>query len=270
MPVNQLNEDFNDAIETYYPNRSSIASILFKWHAILTIKLLQAKRKAFRGTRSVNERIVEYPCVLRWIQTGERVIDIGCVSSRLPLQLASLGYNVTGVDLRPYPPITHSNFRFVQSDIFQFQPDEPVDTVVAISTIEHFGIEGYRSCPSPLPEWASGPFELMERLRGWLKTNGQILLSVPFGLPRVTPKHRVFDPDLLAEVTRGLERFREAYFRRTSQGWLPSTCEEVAKLDSPSLPANGVVVLDLRMPSRDSGENSSRESARRPNLPQGW
>ena len=68
----------------------------------------------------VSERIVEYPLVFQqFAKMGKKVqtiLDFGCVEDLLPIHLASLGYKVTGLDLRQYP-FTHPNFEFVRADI---------------------------------------------------------------------------------------------------------------------------------------------------------
>src|SRR2546428_9643071 len=53
----------------------------------------------------VVERVVEIPFVVRHVPpvANTRILDFGCTESPLPIHLASLGYQVTGVDLRPYP-----------------------------------------------------------------------------------------------------------------------------------------------------------------------
>src|SRR4030042_5037324 len=52
-----------------------------------------------------NERIVEIPFVYQNLNLPKKakVLDFGCCESKVSIELSSLGYNVTGVDLNDYP-----------------------------------------------------------------------------------------------------------------------------------------------------------------------
>ncbi len=91
-----------------------------------------------------SERVIEYPLIFQYLDKNwKRILDFGCVEDLLPMHLASLGYNVTGLDFRPYP-FTHPNFEFIQADILSWQPQkEQYDCVISVSTIEHIGLGGY-------------------------------------------------------------------------------------------------------------------------------
>lgn len=64
-----------------------------------------------------NERLVEYPFIWQNVEglQGKRVLDFGCTESAIPIQAASLGAEVVGVDLRPYGH-GHENFTFREGD----------------------------------------------------------------------------------------------------------------------------------------------------------
>ncbi len=94
-------------------------------------------------TTGVNERIVEVPYVFRalaGVRPGGRVLDVGSAESFVSLSLASLGYDVTSLDLREYP-LQHPGLEVVAAPLEEWDgPDEPYDAVVCLSSIEHFGI----------------------------------------------------------------------------------------------------------------------------------
>lgn len=236
MGMNQVHPDFNDALEKYF-RRTRIAAAAGR-----AIEVLENLRfRLFRGKRLTNERIVEYPMVFRLIRDQGRVLDVGCVSSRLPLQLASLGYEVHGVDLRPYP-MTHPGFSFHRIDLLAqtipFAP-ESFDVVTAVSCIEHFGLGAYGES-----EVTGGDRRFMAVLRTLLKKSGQLILTCPYGEGGVTPKHRIYDALTLVRLIEGFEVRREHYFRRSEDCWLPVTKGDLATVPSLSLPVNGVAVLD--------------------------
>lgn len=239
MSLNQLNEDLNDAFESYFPERGLLREVPYRAASLALLLGLHLRRRLFGGRVLANERIVEYPQVLRWIRPGGRVLDVGCVSSRLPIQLASLGYAVHGIDLRPYA-YRHPNLRFEQTDLFRWSVGQPFDIVLLVSTLEHLGLGAYGDEARP-----DADREAVERLGRWLVPGGQLLVSVPFGRAGVTPKHRIYDAGRLADLFADFARVGEAYFERVEGGWRPSSAESLREVASPALPTSGVAVLDL-------------------------
>ena len=99
MALNQIkNEHFNDAFEVYFPTQGPVCADSSPRRGFLVTNALRFRNRLFQGELLVNERIVEYPVVFKSIREPGRVLDIGCVSSRLPIQLASLGYDVHGLE----------------------------------------------------------------------------------------------------------------------------------------------------------------------------
>ncbi len=230
----------NDAFQLYYPPRRGLRRYAFRALSSGLEAGESLRRRAFGGRLRVNERIVEYPLVFQWLPPRGRVLDIGCVSSRLPIQLASLGYEVHGLDVRPYP-FAHPNLTFHQADVMRWEPPVAFDGVLLISTIEHFGLGGYGDPVEPDADRRAA-----ERIRGWLAPGGQLLASVPFGVPAVTPRYRVYGPDQLRALFQNYAWVDARFFGRVDDAWLPADESELARLASPELPVHGVVVLNLR------------------------
>lgn len=241
MGLNQMNEHFNEAFETYFPETSKAPKAAMTFFDFFASRYMRLRPKVFRGRLLANERIVEYPVIFKWIKDKGRVLDIGCVSSRLPIQLASMGYDVHGLDTRPYH-FTHPNFRFHQCDLFKWNTDGGFDTILLVSVIEHFGLGGYGDLVLPEADKQAVDF-----IAKWLKPDGQLLVSLPFGKAGVTPKHRVYDSARLNHVFGGFHWNRVEYFYRKDDHWIPGKPEDIEKIPSPGLPANGVAVLDLRL-----------------------
>lgn len=240
MSLNQVNPEFNDAFETYFPKMNPLARLFY---GALTIGLaggLKLRRYLFGGRVLANERVVEYPQILRWLRPQGSILDIGCVSSRLPMQLASLGYTVHGLDVRPYP-FRHPNFTFYRADLFTWAPPQPYDIILLVSTIEHFGIGGYGDL-----QLEDADFQALARITPWLAPGGQLLVSLPFGQAAVTDKHRIYDQARLARLFAGFTWMEEAYFQRIDDTWRPTTAAALALVSSPALPTNGVAVLHLQ------------------------
>jgi 2-polyprenyl-3-methyl-5-hydroxy-6-metoxy-1,4-benzoquinol methylase len=239
VSINQINEQLNDSFETYYPSLSATARFGYRVTGRLAMRLFRMRRTLFGGRLLANERMVEYPMMFRWMKERGSVLDIGCVSSRLPIQLASMGYRVDGLDTRRYP-FTHPNFEFHQSDIFEWKPQEKYDIITLVSVIEHFGLGGYGDIVLP-----DADRHAIETITAWLKDDGQLLVSLPFGIAGVTPKHRIYDMERLKHVFGALRWNRQAYFVRRDDHWRPATPEEASQTASPSLPVNAAAVLDF-------------------------
>lgn len=239
MALNQMNEKLNDAFETYFPRFDPIRRFFYLGFSLLTLLTFRIRIWLFGGRILVNERIVEYPQVLRWIRTEGLILDIGCVSSRLPIQLASLGYTVHGLDVRPYF-YKHPNFTFFKDDIFNWVPEKSYNIIIMLSVLEHLGLGGYGDI-----KVADADKQAVDKIASWLSTKGQLIVTVPFGKTAVTKKHRIYDQERLRYVFSGFKWIESRFFRRLKNNWIPSTSEELENVPSLLLPPNGVALLNL-------------------------
>jgi SAM-dependent methyltransferase len=189
-----------------------------------------------RGYKLItNERIVEVPFVYQNfdLPVGARVLDFGCSESKVSVELASLGYNVTGTDINDYP-FTHPNFRFIKGNFLDSPfEDESFDAVVAISAVEHCGLSAYGS-----QEFSDGDKRVMEQMHRILKNGGKLLLTVPYGKKGLLPgpfAQRVYNRDSLDKLLDGFNVIKEEYFIGSGrEHWLPATKEELSGVDSVS------------------------------------
>lgn len=185
---------------------------------------------------SVNERIVENAYALSKI-TGERlkILDFGTTSSWLSLQLASLGHEVFGVDLRPYE-FNHPNINFIKGDIFKTDlPENYFDFILIVSTLEH--VRTYED---------GADADVIKLLAKYLKAGGKIIITAPYGKPVTLSSHRVYSKDRISKIIpESLFLGDIKYFKKTSDSvWLPSKEEDVAGADS-SRTSNGVTCFVL-------------------------
>lgn len=242
MALNQMNEEFNDPFETYFQNLKGGRRLYYNLSTSLILRLIRLQRRLLGARRLVNERVIEYPYIFRRIRPGGVVLDIGCTSSRLPIQLASLGYEVHGLDLLDYP-FVHPNFHFHKANLFEWKPDHQFDSIILLSVIEHFGlgIYGDRKMTGDKDKQA------IEQITQWLKPHGQLLVTTTYGKPSITHKHRIYDKKRLDYIfPRSIyKRIDEQYHQRINNHWMPSTSLALDNIDSSSLPANGSVVFDM-------------------------
>jgi SAM-dependent methyltransferase len=143
-----------------------------------------------------NERLVEIPFLFKHI-TGPpaKILDVGCSESIVPVQLAMMGYDVVGIDIRDhgYP---HRNFTFLKSDFLKHKFSGKFDVAVDISATEHFGLESYGNAAVDM----RADRLAVKKIHALLKSKGQFIFTAPFGVHEVIEAfERVYDmPDLKA------------------------------------------------------------------------
>jgi SAM-dependent methyltransferase len=191
-----------------------------------------------------SERIVEKAWVLRHLADligGAKILDCGCTESFLSLELASNGFFVTGIDVRPYP-LQHPNFDFIQGDITAVPlPSAFFDAIILLSTIEHIGLGWYGDPKGEI--MLSNAIKEVHRL---LKPGGHLLLTVPFGKPAVAPLHRIFDAQQLRHLLKDFNIEALEYgIKMDERTWRVPASEEEAELrgHDPETYAPGAVAL---------------------------
>ena len=146
----------------------------------------------------VNERIVEAPFVMAQVASlplGSRILDVGADESTVAFSLASLGYDVTALDLNGYP-FRHPNLHAVKALLEDFRPDAPFDAVVCLSSIEHFGLGHY----GPDSHDSDADVRALERLREMTRPGGRLVLTTPYGRAAINDVERTYDDSGLARL----------------------------------------------------------------------
>ena len=190
----------------------------------------------------VNERIVEQPFVfgaLAGVERPSRILDVGGAESTVGLSLATLGHRVTVVDPRPHP-LGHPNLTHAACRLDELEPPpERFDAAVALSAVEHFGLQHYGL------DWRDPRADLaaLATLRELVAPGGLLVLTVPFAeQATVDGFQRVYD---------------EAGLRELLAGWDVRTSLRVGRVDRltwelgrPSQERHGVaLVTAIRGPS---------------------
>lgn len=205
--------------------------------------LFKARLRRLLYQDIVSERLIEYPLIFNHLAPRSgRILDVGCRYSHLVLQLASLGYQVTGLDLEPYP-YSHSHLTFVTGDIRRTSlPSSCFAAVTAVSTIEHIGLGFYEKNQSLDPD---GDRQAVVEIQRLLQPQGQFLMTVPVGRPQLTPSYRVYGSNDLKKLLTGFSSCRCFYFHKIQSSWLP--CSSTAAYRAHSAPtAMAFVLADCR------------------------
>ena len=240
--------------EFNYPVSRIIPNALYGKGATLTQNLrfvigFVPLLREFLLKSSVSERIVEDPFVLANVFTlkkGSRILDFGCYSSMVPLQLSSLGYKVTGVDLYKYP-FKHPNFVFYNNDILDLKLKEhSYDCIYAISSLEHIGLGWYEKERVGISDSA-----VVGELARILKPGGVFLVTLPFGRFKQTPYLEVYDSKTIKGLFKNFILQKMEYYEKKSD-----TVWEYIGHTKPKLPKlkrgevfNCVTCIKLRKPT---------------------
>lgn len=113
------------------------------------LPLKRVKNKWMAGERCienpyVHRKIVKIGMDLQKERKNITILDVGCARSTLPIELANMGYDVTGIDYRDYS-LKHPNLKFIKGDftsglVWGFVQS---DIVLCVSTYEHVGTGAY-------------------------------------------------------------------------------------------------------------------------------
>jgi hypothetical protein len=151
---------------------------------------------------NVNERVVEMAYAFRAvsrIEPGARILDVGASESIIALSLASLGYEVTALDPRPYP-LEHPRLRVVVGAVEDWEPDETFSAVLCISTLEHIGSGEYGQTVT-----ANADASALDRLHALTRRDGLLVLTTPVGGSTAEGGARVYDSATLETLLANWE-----------------------------------------------------------------
>jgi 2-polyprenyl-3-methyl-5-hydroxy-6-metoxy-1,4-benzoquinol methylase len=197
------------------------------------------------------ERTIEVPFIFRNLE-GQAILDVGCLESSFCEGLAKLGYSMTGIDIRPYPPNTPlpSTWTWMQEDARHLSLKCGIfDQAVAISTLEHVGLERAYDINNVVkgyvPSMTGDRESLLEMFRV-TKNRGSLLVTLPVGFP----DHywmRLYSKERLDKLLEGFNaEVKEFYIENREGKWIQSSTEDAFSQNSQPMP-RACVCLRLRV-----------------------
>lgn len=193
----------------------------------------------------VTERIIELPLLHQWLgkifsKLEGNLLEIGHVASSTALELASLGFNMTAIDLRDYP-FKHQKLLSIKDDFLKFKFNKKFNFIYSISTIEHFGFSkrysGEDNQDNDLDERA------FEKIANLLEPDGRVVISMPYAKSWVSGIwFRVYTrKDLEQKLNKYFNLVESRYYKRENNEWFPVS----EKNKDPVLPYDGVALFLL-------------------------
>jgi len=181
------------------------------------------------------DRYIELPFAVRNLpKPPARVLDVGCAGSFFSLILAGFGYDTFAIDIRKYAiinRITYKNFNYCNESIIKTGfSDNYFDAITSISTVEHIGLSGRYG----IAEDESGDRAALEEMKRILKTNGTIILTVPFGRAKtIKPFSRIYDGNRIRQLIGALKiEIEEYYMQDPNNDWYKCSKQEAEEIDA--------------------------------------
>jgi hypothetical protein len=195
--------------------------------------------EASLGGASLDSHVVELPfayAAADSLPTGAEVATLTEDGGPLPLALASLGVRVSALAAGGLPA-RHPNLTVVEEPVERWSgPAQPLDAVFALSAVARLGLDRKEQAPDL-------DRQVIDLFRKWLRPDGFLVLSVPFGDWSLGRRARTYDErhlgELLAEWDiedqRAVERIDEHVWRVVEPGGSPSRAGMVLVRATPRL-----------------------------------
>lgn len=133
----------------------------------------------------------------RVVQSGvKKHFDIGSRLDGFIAHLLAANIDVTMIDVRPFPgEVEHLHTIVDDATNLQQIPDESIESMSALCSLEHFGLGRYGDPIDP-----EACFKCFDNISRKIKKDGRLYLSVPIGRERVEfNAHRVFYASTIRE-----------------------------------------------------------------------
>lgn len=93
------------------------------------------------------------------------ILDIGCGDGRVTEELLKIGHDVYGIDTseKAVKLAKEKGIKAVVNNIEDYQSEQKFDLIIATDILEHL----------------FEPLEVLQKMRGWLNENGEIIVAMP-------------------------------------------------------------------------------------------
>ncbi len=175
----------------------------------------------------VFDRDLEYPWMLKNINIKKgKLLDIGSTIGYMLYDVLPKEIEINAINLnaqKDIPNVIQYEGDIRKTDI----KDETFDVITCISTLEHIGVEGrYHVKDDP-----EGDIKAMKEMHRLLKKNGQLILTVPYGIEDVLPINKLYNKERMKKLFKGYQVINEEYLKYNSKHaiWTTVTEQEAAE-----------------------------------------
>lgn len=192
------------------------------------------------------ERIVEIPWLMSHIGDAKNILDIGSCDARYLNDLQANGAKVTSIDTRDYQ--APEGVKVIVGDAAELPAglSDSFDLITCVSVLDHVGLEAYGNHLDPLKM-----DKVVAEMHRVLKSDGRLLLTVPFGRDCVTTHpgggQRVFDAKSLLELfdAKRWQWMGVTYWKLEGDEYNEAEWEAVKDTEYAAYRAGAVVGLEL-------------------------
>jgi SAM-dependent methyltransferase len=189
-------------------------------------RLIKAAERFQTGPVLTGDRTIEWAWSLSRLRRDPgRVLDFGAGTGFLALAAALQGHDVVAVDLEPCAfDFQGTAISYRRGDLNELEFElRSFDQVLNCSTIEHVGLaRRYGSSAD-----RDGDLRAMEKLAGLLRSDGDMILTLPVGVDDVFPPfHRVYGAKRLPRLLAPFSVRDEGWWAKVDgKVWEPVTRE---------------------------------------------
>ncbi len=174
------------------------------------------------------DRDLEYPWMLDNINISKgKILDVGSTACDLLYNNLPNAIEINGINLNKQKN-NNQNIKLKTGDIRKTDySDNYFDIITCISTLEHIGVGGrYNS-----DEDENGDKKAMNEMHRILKTDGILLLTVPYGEKDVLPINKLYNKERTDKLFEQFNIVEKKYLKYSPQYkiWITVSEEKAAK-----------------------------------------
>lgn len=173
------------------------------------------------------------------------LLDFGPMNFNMSLHAVLKGWNVWALGLEHLEVPPNKKLMYFREDILKFNPDTRFDWILNTSTVEHVGLGRYGD---PLGE--DFDLQAMAKLRGWMKPDAKMILTVPVGIDAVVGEyHRVYGDKRLVRLIEGYRVLEAIYWLKAedNSAWLECTMTQALKEIPGQVPEPSMIYLSYAL-----------------------
>ena len=227
--VNAISRQTREEVAADADTIAELAFTLERFADLFTARMDEIVATMFEaslGGGSLDSHIVELPfayAAAETLPTRAEVATLTADGGPLPIALASLGMRVSALAAAGLPT-RHPNLTVMEESVERWSPAHPLHAIFALSVVAGLGFDGDKAVDDL-------DRQVVDLFRKWLRPDGLLVLSVPFGEWSVGRRARTYDERHLAELLadwdirdrRTLERIDDHVWRLVEPGGAPSS-----------------------------------------------